>query len=224
MLFPRLKNNGLAGYLIDILLLISDQLRSNNFEINLSEPIDEDPRNLFALRTNLQLLQFDQANFVIVAKCGQFVVHFVRRVYETANQYHNVKFDHRHVLLNKLLYARFAWALCKIVNDLHLSGFDFDEQGTSGDSGKKTVISQRKRKRPDKADPSVDSSCANTSTREIPKGVQPVHGPVCSDIDAGRLPMEELYGNKIFSDQGIKSTNSHLLLSYQFYSKPTISR
>jgi hypothetical protein len=56
-------------------------------------PSNEDPQNLFTLRCDPHLQQFDQANFVIVPKCGQFVIHFLRRVRE-ANLYHNIKFDH----------------------------------------------------------------------------------------------------------------------------------
>jgi hypothetical protein len=141
-------------------------------------PINEDSRNLFALWIDLHQSQFDQARFVIVPKSGQLVIHFVRHVYETANQYHNVNFDHRNVLLNKLLYARFAWALFEIVKDSRLSEkrFNFNEQEISKDSGKGTMIINRmKRKHPGNTDSSADSSHANTSNQEILEGDSLMH-------------------------------------------------
>ncbi|EKM75463.1 hypothetical protein AGABI1DRAFT_132250 [Agaricus bisporus var. burnettii JB137-S8] len=72
------------------------------------------PRNLFTLRLDLLLGQFDEANFVIVPKLGQLVVHFFQPN-QSAKQYHNTPFGHNHALSHELLYARFAWSLMKIV-------------------------------------------------------------------------------------------------------------
>lgn len=72
------------------------------------------PRNLFTLRLDLLLGQFDEANFVIVPKLGQLVVHFFQPN-QSAKHYHNTPFGHNHALSHELLYARFAWSLMKIV-------------------------------------------------------------------------------------------------------------
>jgi hypothetical protein len=85
-----------------------------------SRPLHQDPGNLFALRWDLHLGQFNQGRFVIVPKSGQLVVHFLQLSYESAQQYHNVQFDHRNSLSHELLYARFAWALMQIVKDASL--------------------------------------------------------------------------------------------------------
>lgn len=71
--------------------------------------------NLFALRWDLHLGLFDQAEFVIVPKLGQLVVHFLHPNSESAQQYHNVQFDHKNTLSHEALYARFAWALMEKV-------------------------------------------------------------------------------------------------------------
>jgi len=92
-------------------------------------------------------------------------------------------------LLNRLLYARFAWALCRIVKDSDLSEklFKFNEQEISNDRGKGTkIIDRMKRKRPGNTDSLDDSSCANTSNQKLPEGP---------------LPAKECYGNEAFSDQ-----------------------
>jgi hypothetical protein len=77
--------------------------------------LSDSPRNLFTLRWDLNLGQFDQAGFVIVPKLGQLVVHFLQPAHQSAHQYHNVQFDHKNTLSHEALYARFAWALMKIV-------------------------------------------------------------------------------------------------------------
>jgi len=70
-----------------------------------------------------------------VPKSGKFVVHFLGLAYETPNLYHNVKFDHQDTLLHKLLYARFAWALCTIVKHHELPDglFNFGEDDADDD-------------------------------------------------------------------------------------------
>jgi hypothetical protein len=47
-------------------------------------PFGSDSRNLFALRYDLCMGQFDQAQFAIIPKSGQFLVHFLRRSEESA--------------------------------------------------------------------------------------------------------------------------------------------
>jgi len=70
--------------------------------------------NLFTLWWDLHLGQFDQAGFVIIPKLGQLVVHFLRPA-QSAQQYHNIQFDHNNTLSHEALYAHFAWALMKLV-------------------------------------------------------------------------------------------------------------
>jgi hypothetical protein len=94
-------------------------------------PLNYDSRNLFALRWDLRLGQFDQGQFVIVPKSGQLVVHFLRHTDQSAQQYHNVRFDHKDTLSHELLYARFAWALMKIVKDTSLDPKKFEFLRTS---------------------------------------------------------------------------------------------
>jgi hypothetical protein len=74
-------------------------------------------------------------------------------------------------LLNRLLYARFAWALCRIVKDSDLSEklFKFNEQEISNDRGKGTkIVNRMKRQR--LGNSLDDSSRANTSNQKLPKG------------------------------------------------------
>jgi hypothetical protein len=103
--------------------LAPHQLVKNKMDVYLLglEPLCNDSRNLFALRTDLRLGQFDQARFVIVPKSGQLVVHFLQLADQSAQLYHNVQFDHKDALSHELLYARFAWALMKIVKDASLN-------------------------------------------------------------------------------------------------------
>jgi hypothetical protein len=98
------------------------QLVKNGMDIYLlgPEPLHNDSRNLFALRCDLRLAQFDQARFVIVPKSGQLVVHFLQLTDQSAQHYHNVQFDHKDSLSHELLYARFAWALMKIIENAQL--------------------------------------------------------------------------------------------------------
>jgi hypothetical protein len=74
----------------------------------------------------LHLGQFDQAQFVIVPKSSKLVIHFLRISQESAQQYHNVIFEHNHTLSHELLYARFAWALMKIVGSFQLNARKFN--------------------------------------------------------------------------------------------------
>ena len=121
------------------------QLLKNAMEVYLDgdKPLGNDSRNLFALRYDLQLSQFDQAQFVIVPKFGTFVVHFLRRSQESAHRYHNTKFDHKRVLSHELLYARFAWALIRIVSMRGLDAKKFRFSDNDGDGGKASSTKQR---------------------------------------------------------------------------------
>jgi hypothetical protein len=112
------------------------QLVRNEMEVYLvgDMPLGSDSCNLFALRSDLYIGQFDQAQFVIVPKSGQFVVHFLRRSEESAQQYHNTIFDHKCALSHELLYARFAWALMKIVSMKDLDAKKFKFSDNDGDS------------------------------------------------------------------------------------------
>ena len=109
--------------------LSSYQLRQNDMDIYLigSRSLSHSPRNLFTLRWDLRLGQFDQAGVVIVPKLGQLVVHFLQPTYQCAQQYHNVQFDHKNTLSHEALYARFAWALMNIVKSslADVKGFRF---------------------------------------------------------------------------------------------------
>jgi hypothetical protein len=96
-------------------------------------PLHHDSRNLFTLRWDLHLGQFDQAQFVIVPKSHKLVVHFLGISQESAQQYHNVIFEHNHSLSHELLYARFAWALMKIVKSSQLDSKLFKFVGASED-------------------------------------------------------------------------------------------
>src|ERR1700691_15960 len=102
-------------------------------------PLRNDSRNLFALRCDLHLGQFDQAQFVIVPKSGQLVVHFLQLTDQCAQRYHNVQFDHKDSLSHELLYARFAWALMKIVKDASLNPKVFNFLHAS----EETILEQR---------------------------------------------------------------------------------
>ena len=109
--------------------------------LNGSEPLHQDPGNLFALRWDLHLGQFDQGRFVIVPKSGQLVVHFLQPTNQSAQRYHNVQFNHKNSLSHELLYARFAWALMNIVTKASLNSnmFNFleDVGGGGGGGGKR---------------------------------------------------------------------------------------
>jgi hypothetical protein len=121
------------------------QLGENAMEVYLSgqDPLGNDSRNLFTLRYDLHYGQFDQAQFVIVPKFGKFVVHFLGRSVESAHHYHNTIFDHKHVLSPELLYARFAWALMKIVSMRGLNAKKFRFSDNDGDGGKASSTKQR---------------------------------------------------------------------------------
>jgi hypothetical protein len=99
-----------------------------------SRPLHQDPGNLFALRWDLHLGQFNQGRFVIVPKSGQLVVHFLQLANQSAQRYHNVQFDHKNSLSHELLYARFAWALMKIVKNASLDAKMFNFLRASGES------------------------------------------------------------------------------------------
>jgi len=98
------------------------------------QPENYNSPNLFTLRYDLHLGQFDRQAFVFVPKCGRLVVHFIRHSEESAHHFHNTIFDHENTLSLDLLYARFAWSLIKIVGTLQLdSAFRFENDESPGD-------------------------------------------------------------------------------------------
>ena len=125
--------------------LTSYQLDQNNMHVYLSgdqRSLINSSRNLFTLRWDLHLCLFDEAGFVIVPKLSQLVVHFLQPTNQSAQLYHNVKFDHKNALSHEALYARFAWALMKIVKSsmvADMKEFRFlmasDTDGGGDDSG-----------------------------------------------------------------------------------------
>ena len=110
-------------------------------DIYLGEHVPESysSQNLFALRYDLHLGQFDQQAFVFVPKCGRLVVHFIRHSEESAHYFHNTIFDHENTLSHDLLYARFAWSLIKIFGTFQLdSAFRFDDDDNDESPGNGT--------------------------------------------------------------------------------------
>ena len=101
-----------------------------------TRPLNQSSLNLFCLRYDLHYGQFNQGNFVIIPKLGKLVVHFLRRGRESPCNYHNVVFDHKGTLSYHALYARFAWALMKIVNESQLDSKQFKFLGKDGDDEK----------------------------------------------------------------------------------------
>ena len=118
-------------------------------------PENQHSRNLFALRYDLHLGQWEQQTFVMVPKRGRLVVHFIRLSEESAHHFHNTIFDHENTLSHDLLYARFAWSLIKIVGTLDLSSaFRFDNGKSPGDGRPSGVakdgrVGKRKRREDD---------------------------------------------------------------------------
>jgi hypothetical protein len=112
---------------------VTFQLNKNQMYIYLDgrSPLHHDPRNLFTLRSDLQVGQFDRAQFVIVPKSQNLVVHFVDISQESAQCYHNIIFDHNHTLSHELLYTRFAWAIIKIARNVHAGMKEFNFSDTS---------------------------------------------------------------------------------------------
>jgi hypothetical protein len=106
-------------------------------------------------------------------------MHFIRRLYETANLYHNLKFDHRDTLLHTLLYAHFVWAFCKTVNDYNLPDdlFNFDEQDTSStsDDGSQEKGTSGCKKCKGVQEGTADSRLDDTSHRNDSKAEQVIH-------------------------------------------------
>ena len=122
--------------------LLSYQVHQNGMQVYLDPPLYiNGSSNLFALRWDLHLGLFDQATFVIVPKLGKLVVHFLRHTHQSAQLYHNVQFDHKDKLSHEALYARFAWALMKIVDPPVAKRFtasvveDSGEEGSGADEG-----------------------------------------------------------------------------------------
>jgi hypothetical protein len=67
--------------------------------MNGNDPLHLDPTNLIAMRADLHLELFGRGAFVIVPKCGELRVHFIKNVPEAGNYYHNTLFVHNHVSL-----------------------------------------------------------------------------------------------------------------------------
>jgi len=100
-------------------------------------PLHLSSRNLFSLRCDFHMAGFDRARFVIVPKCGKLIVHFLQFSREVAAQYHNTIFDHKSNISHEALYARFAWALMKIIeqSDFDSKCFNFNKPEENDDEG-----------------------------------------------------------------------------------------
>jgi hypothetical protein len=103
--------------------------------LGMTRPLHLSSQNLFCLQYNFHLGGFDRAQFAIVLKSGQLVVHFLKASPTAANLYHNVPFDHSNNISHEALYARFAWALIKIIREMDLDPNN-DKGLTLGASGK----------------------------------------------------------------------------------------
>jgi hypothetical protein len=99
-------------------------------------PFHQPSLNLFCLQCDLHLGGFDRAQFVIVPKCGKFVVHFLQRSPESANEHHNVIFDHNNNLSHAALYAQFTWAVMKILDESQLCSKRFKFLEAEGNNHK----------------------------------------------------------------------------------------
>jgi hypothetical protein len=103
-------------------------------------PYHQSPKNLFSLRFDFHYGGFDQGKFVIVPKGDKLVVHFLDHSSEFANRYHNVIFNHNNNLSHEALYARFAWAVFKLVAEAKLDPKEFkffDTQNPNPDTSNK---------------------------------------------------------------------------------------
>jgi len=90
------------------------------------EPYHADPRNIFTLRGDLHLFLFDEAIFTVVPKYCQFRAHFLKKCFEAGQAFQDVQLQDANVLSMELLYARFAWALMKIMGPVvEVDSFDF---------------------------------------------------------------------------------------------------
>jgi hypothetical protein len=88
-------------------------------------PLYVSPQNMFCLQYGFHLGGFDRAQFVVVPKSNRLAIHFLKPS-EFANLYHNVPFDHNNKVSHEALYARFAWALIKIVREMKLDPKQFN--------------------------------------------------------------------------------------------------
>ena len=177
------------------------QLDANDmgYYLDYTSPLHLSPRNLFCLRYDLHLGGFDQAQFVVVPKGGDLVVHFLRRSEEAANLYHNVGFNHGNHLSQEALYARFAWALTNIIKESALDpeSFKFFEAEGANDSeiqtpeasGEKGKGKGRKRK----YDDTGEGNGENSGNRERYNNTSGTHGGRSTighqDCDAPPLPL-----------------------------------
>jgi hypothetical protein len=94
--------------------------------------LHQSPRNLFCLWLDLRFGGFDKGQFAMVPKSGKLVVHFLGFGPETAPLYHNLVFDYRNRVSHEVLYARFAWALFKMVKRFSLDPELFKLDKTDG--------------------------------------------------------------------------------------------
>jgi hypothetical protein len=96
-----------------------------------NEPLHLDPSNLMAMRADLYSKHFEPGTFAIVPKCGELRIHFLKRVQNAGNYYHNTLFDNSHVA-RQLLFARFA---LQVINSSRSNVFGHDGGGTAGVGG-----------------------------------------------------------------------------------------
>jgi hypothetical protein len=96
-----------------------------------NEPLHLDPSNLMAMRADLYSKHFEPGTFAIVPKCGELRIHFLKRVQNAGNYYHNTLFDNSHVA-RQLLFARFA---LQVINSSRSNVFGNDDGGTVGVGG-----------------------------------------------------------------------------------------
>lgn len=74
-----------------------------------------DTTNGFALRSDLNGPAFDAGRFVVVPKEGQLVLHFVLPTSELAYLFHNRELYPVDTIPREFLYARFAWAVFRLL-------------------------------------------------------------------------------------------------------------
>ncbi|KAI9778213.1 MAG: hypothetical protein M1839_008330 [Geoglossum umbratile] len=70
----------------------------------------DDQKNGFLLRRDLHA-DFDDRKFVVVPKCGKWVVHVIKMTFELGKLYHNVPLYDIEAVAPEFLLTRFAWAI-----------------------------------------------------------------------------------------------------------------
>lgn len=115
----------------------TNQLIDNRMEVYAEledPPINEDKRNLFALRADLHLI-FDRSAFVFVPKSGQLRIHFLTCIAESGILYHDTLFNDHNRLARAFILGRFGWAVIQLarrhIQDPEL--FSFREGDGPGD-------------------------------------------------------------------------------------------